>query len=187
MSANVKGVFNHLDSLITAIGRVKKAGFDDYTVLSPLPRHEIEEAIYENEPSPVRWWTLIGGITGGTLGFTLASLTSAVWPMALPAGKPMISVPPFVVVTFECTVLLAGLSTLAAIIFHCRLPDTDTPIECADPRYSNDRFGLVFHDVEGARKDEAIKLLQDAGAEEVSCAADEDEATEATEVVHEES
>ena len=183
MSSHVKGVFNHLDSLITAIDRLRKADFDDYTVLSPLPRHEIEEAIYDNKPSPVRWWTLTGALIGGTGGFTLASLTSAVWPMALPAGKPMISIPPFVVITFESTVLIAGLATLAAIIFHCRLPATDLPIECEDPRYSSDRFGLVFHDLEGARKEEAIKLLHDAGAEEVSCADDEDDATE---LVHEE-
>ena len=95
----------------------------------------------------------------------------------------MISIPPFVVITFESTVLIAGLATLAAIIYHCRLPAMDLPIECEDPRYSSDRFGLVFHDLEGARKEEAIKLLHDSGAEEVSCADDEDDATE---LVHEE-
>lgn len=165
---NVKGVFRHLDDLLTAIDRTRRAGFTDFTVLSPLPRHEIEEAIYDNKPSPVRWWTMLGGMVGGSGGFTLACLTSAVWPMALPGGKPVISVPPFVIVTFECTVLIGGLMTLAAIIYHCRLPSFDLDVACCDPRYSSDHFGLVIHGVDGEKKQEAAKLLNDAGADEVA-------------------
>lgn len=183
---NVKGVFNHLDSLITAIGRLRKQGYSDYTVVSPLPRHEIEEAIYDNEPSPVRWWTLTGALCGGTGGFTLACLTSAVWPMALPAGKPMFSVPPFVIITFESAVLIGGLMTLAAIIYHCRLPDLNVDVEVADPRFSSDRFGLILHDVDDAGRDQALQLLNDAGAEEASAWQADPDADDSTELVHEE-
>jgi len=167
---NVKGVFAYLDDLMTAIDRVKKAGYTDFTVISPLPRHEIEDAIYEGKPSPVRWWTMAGGLVGGTGGFTLACLTSAVWPMALPGGKPVVSVPPFVIITFECTVLIGGLITLAAIIYHCRLPSFDLDVECMDPRYSSDHFGLVVHGLEGEKRDDVAKLLNDAGANEVAVA-----------------
>ena len=171
MSAtNVKAVFAHLDDLITAIDRTRKAGYSDFTVLSPLPRHEIEEAIYDNMPSPVRWWTMLGGLVGGTGGFALASLTSAVWPMALPGGKPVVSVPAFVVIVFECTVLIAGLMTLLAILFHCRLPALDLDIECEDPRFSSDHFGLVIHGLEEDKQADARKLLTDAGADEVTTA-----------------
>ena len=166
---NVKAVFGHLDTLLTAIDRAKKAGFHDFTVLSPLPRHEIDELIYEGRPSPVRWWTLFAGLTGGTGGFTLACLTSAVWPMTLPGGKPVVSVPPFVIITFECTVLIGGLVTLAAIIYHCRLPAFDLPIECCDPRFSSDKFGMVIHGVRDEKTRGAItELLNAAGADEVA-------------------
>jgi hypothetical protein len=168
VSENVKGVFPYLDDLLTAIGRVRKAGYSDFTVVSPLPRHEIEEAIYDNEPSPVRWWTLFGGIFGGTGGFVLAAMTSAVWPMALPGGKPVVSIPPFVIITFECTVLIAGLMSLAAIIYHCRLPAFDLDVEVCDPRFSSDRFGLVVHGLDAEERKKAAQLLNDAGAEEVA-------------------
>ncbi len=168
-NGNVKAVFGHLDTLLTAIDRAKKAGFHDFTVMSPLPRHEIEELIYEGRPSPVRWWTLLAGATGGTGGFTLACLTSAVWPMTLPGGKPVISVPPFVIITFECTVLIGGLMTLAAIIYHCRLPAFDLPIECCDPRFTSDKFGMVIHGVTDTKTRGAItELLNAAGADEVA-------------------
>jgi hypothetical protein len=58
-------------------------------VTSPLPRHEIEEQIYEGRPSPVRWFTLFGALFGGSSGFLVTSLTHANWPMIIPAGKPL--------------------------------------------------------------------------------------------------
>jgi len=180
-STHIKAVFAHLDCLLTAIDRIQKAGFHDYTVLSPLPRHEIDELIYAGRPSPVRWWTLLAGILGGSGGFTLAALTSAVWPMALPGGKPVVSVPPFVIITFESTVLIGGLITLAAIIYHCRLPAFDLPIECCDPRFSSDKFGIVLHGLtDETTRSAASKLLTDAGAEEVAMHALEQEAELAT-------
>ncbi|MCB9758686.1 MAG: DUF3341 domain-containing protein [Alphaproteobacteria bacterium] len=171
-SSNIKGVFAHLDTLLTGIERLRKAGYSDFTVTSPIPRHEIEEAIYEGRPSPVRWWTLTGGLTGGTVGFTLASLSSAVWPMTLPGGKPVVSVPPFIVITFECTVLFGGLMTLLGLIFHCRLPAFNLDIEVCDPRYTLDRFGLVVHGVGAEKMGSVSELLNNAGADEVSGAAE---------------
>ncbi len=179
-NGNLKAVFSHLDCLLTGIDRIQKAGFHDYTVLSPLPRHEIDELIYAGRPSPVRWWTLIAGVLGGAGGFTLAALTSAVWPMTLPGGKPVVSVPPFVIITFECTVLIGGLVTLAAIIYHCRLPAFDLPVECCDPRFTSDKFGIVLHGMTDEKtRSAASKLLSDAGADEVTGQAAEIEAAPA--------
>ncbi len=167
MSANVKGVFAHLDCLINAIDRLKKAGYRDIKVASPLPRHEIEEQIYEGRPSPVRWWTLTGAITGMTGGFTLASLSSAVWPMTLPGGKPVVSVPPFMVITFECTVLIGGLMTLLGLLYHCRLPALNLEFELCDPRFSNDHFGLVLVGLGKDDRQKAGDIIRAAGAVEV--------------------
>ncbi len=167
MSSNVKGVFAHLDCLIDAIYNLKKAGYRDIQVASPLPRHEIEEQIYEGRPSPVRWWTLTGGILGGSGGFTLASLSSAVWPMALPGGKPVVSVPPFIVITFECTVLIGGLITLLALLYYCRLPAFNLEFELCDPRYSKDHFGLVLTGLSASDRKKAGDIIRAAGAVEV--------------------
>ena len=111
---------------------------------------------------------MLGALAGGTGGFVLSCLTSAVWPMALPGGKPVVSVPPFVIITFESTVLISGLITLAAIIYHCRLPAFDLDVECCDPRYTADHFGLVVHGLAWDEKANVAKLLNDAGATEVA-------------------
>ncbi|MSP56172.1 MAG: DUF3341 domain-containing protein [Myxococcales bacterium] len=164
----VKAVYAHMDCLMTGIVNLKKAGFTDLMVMTPMPRHEVEEAVYEGEPSPVRWFTLCGGLFGGTMVFSLMSLTHANWPMILPGGKPVVSVPPFMVITFEGTVLWAALGTLVGLLLNCRLPATDLPEEACDPRFSSDCFGIVLERV-GANDAAQIRhILEHSGAIEVT-------------------
>ncbi len=167
--SNVKAVFAHLDALINGIDRVKKAGYGDRLVVStPMPRHDIEEALYHDRPpSPIRWWTLAGGSAGACFGFIVSALTSIDWPMTLPAGKPVVSVPPFVIIVFECMVLWGGLATLLGLIYHCRLPSFGLAPELSDPRYTDDKFGILVEGVDAEGQDELKAILEGAGAIEV--------------------
>ena len=168
MSSNVKGVFAHLDCLMTGIDRLERAGYDNMIVAAPLPRHEIEDAMYKGKPSPVRWWTLCGGILGASTGFILQSLTALDWPMAIPGGKPLVAIPPFMVIVFECTILFGGLATFLGMLYHFRLPTNSMEVEVCDPRFSDDHFGLILKDVDPARQKEAVEILAGAGAIEVT-------------------
>lgn len=163
----MKAVYAHMDCLMTGIANLKKAGFTDLMVMTPMPRHEVEEAMYEGEPSPVRWFTLFGACFGLTGALALMSLTSANWPMILPGGKPVVSLPAFVPVAFEGTVLWASLFTLIGLLLNCRLPATDLPEQACDPRFSNDHFGIVLERV-GANDTARIReILEHSGAIEV--------------------
>ena len=166
--SNVKAIFNHFDCLIDAIDGLKKTGHKDFSVTAPLPRHEIEVLIYEGEPSPIRWFTLAGAIFGGTMAFSLASLTHLNWPMIIPAGKPLVSVPAFIVVTFESTVLFGCLFTLIGLLYHCRLPANDMDPELEDPRLSDDVFGMVVRNLDDETAADVVTKLNDWGAVETS-------------------
>lgn len=170
----IKGVYAHLDSLLTGARDLKKAGLGELTVISPLPRHEIEELLYEGEPSPVRWFTLVGGLFGATMAFSLASLTHANWPMILPGGKPVVSVPPFIVITFEGTILWGSLFTLIGLLLNCRLPAHNLPKAMKDVRFSNDHFGIVLEHVGAANEARAREILARTGAVEVSGGSDQE-------------
>jgi molybdopterin-containing oxidoreductase family membrane subunit len=161
-SSGVLAVFEHVDTTIDAIHALKKDK-RKMTVITPVPNHDIAEAI-DDGPSPVRWFTLLGGITGGTLGFLLCALTSLDWPL-ITNGKEILSIPPFMIITFECTVLFGGMTNLVAMLFFAGLPDT-TMSEGFDPRFTEDRFGIW---VPCGREDaEAVAgTLRAAGAEEV--------------------
>ena len=73
----VLGVFGHLDATVDAIKKLRAGGHTDFTVYSPIPRHEIEDAL-DQPVSPVRIFTLIGGIAGCAVGAWL-TLGSILW------------------------------------------------------------------------------------------------------------
>ena len=168
----VKGIYEHLDCLLTGIERLKHAGYSGFDVMAPLPRHEIEEMIYEGRPSPVRWWTLAGAVTGVTGGFVLAALTAAEWPMANPGGKPTVSLPPFIIIMFESTILLGGLATMAGFVVHAGLPSLWLNKALQDPRCTDASFGIVFTHAEPDKEAEIKQILNSSGAIEVTSGAE---------------
>jgi len=164
----IKGTYAHLDCLLAGVERLKAAGITGYTVLSPLPRHEIEEILYEGKPSPVRWWTLTGAMSGLTFGFLLPALTHAQWPMINPGGKPVVSLPPFVIIMFECTILFGAMATLLGMIVHAGLPALRLDKSLQDPRYTDDKFGIVFTRAAASSADKIQAILTASGAIEVT-------------------
>jgi len=167
--ANVKAVYKHLDCLVNGIHDLKAAGYRPHMqVLTPFPRHEVEELMYEGEPSPIRWFTLFGAVFGACMAFTMTSLMSANWPMIMPGGKPLVSVPPFIVITFEGTILWGSLFTFIGLLLFCRLPARDLPKEVEDPRFSDDHFGIVLERLSATDAAKVRSILHHSGAIEVT-------------------
>jgi len=167
-SMRIKAVYAHLDSLLLGIEKLKAAGMGGFDVLSPLPRHEILEAVYEGEPSPVRWWTLCGAVLGLCAGFALPALTHSQWPMINPGGKPVVSLIPFAVIMFECTILMGSLATFLGMIVHCGLPSFFVDKSLQDPRMSDASFGIVFTKAPLDEVDHIRGLLEGTGAVEIT-------------------
>jgi molybdopterin-containing oxidoreductase family membrane subunit len=160
----VLGVFEHLDSTVGAIRQLKAGGHRDMTVYSPIPRHELEEAL-DQRVSPVRMFTLIGGIAGCTAGAWITLWMSYDWPVVV-GGKPVGSVPPYVVIMFEMTILFGALSTLLGIAFNALMAARRRGTIAYDPRFSNDRFG-IFVPCGADRAPGVEAVLSGSGAEEV--------------------
>jgi len=160
--SGVLGIYQHVDSSVDAIRALKKEGKKP-TVITAMPYHEIAEEL-DNTQSPVRWCTFIGGVVGGSLGFLLCAWTSLDWPL-ITNGKEILSIPPFMVITFECTVLIGGLTNLVAMLFFSGLPDAN-PATGFDPRLSADRFG-IWVPCGPADAEKVAATLRGAGAEEV--------------------
>lgn len=155
------GIFADPEPLRRALRALRQEGFTDLTVYSPVPEHEIWEAL-EPGTSPVRLWTLAGGLLGCATGFALTIGTALDLPLRTSA-KPIVSIPPFVIIAFELTILLGALGAVAGFLFNARLPRR--PAIAYDPRFSVDRFGLAVRD--GSRITKAHEILRAAGAEEV--------------------
>ena len=169
MAKNVPGVlaaFDHLDAACDAIHALRAQGRSNFTVYSASPNHEIEHAL-GIESSPVRLFTLIGGVTGVCAGIGMTFWMSLDWPL-LVGGKPIATFPPYVVFMFELMVLLGSLSTVAGLIILSALR---APKGMAfDPRFSDDRIG-IFVPAAGEDAAKVERMFKAAGSVEVRHAA----------------
>jgi hypothetical protein len=82
--------------------------------------------------------------------------------------KPTISIIPFAVIMFECTILGGALATFAALIFNCGLPAFGLDKSLHDPRMTDESFGIVFTKASTADIERITALLSDTGAVEVT-------------------
>jgi hypothetical protein len=162
MSASKQGIlasFDYLDSAVEAIQALRKAGFKRKSLqaYAPVPEHDLEHAMGYGQ-SPVRVFALVGALTGTATGFALSIFTSMNWPLVV-GGKPIISIPAFVVIAFELTILFGALSTVIGLFINTRLPNLK-PLVVYDPEFSAGRFG-VYVSAPADRVDEARKILSD--------------------------
>ncbi len=164
-AASVLGIFAHVDTTLQAIRDLRAKGYADLTVYTPVPVEEIEEEIEHVRPhSKVRLFTLIGGVTGTATGFFLTIWSSLKWDLVT-GGKAPVSIPPFVIIGFELTILFGGLATVLAVLLLGRLPKLK-PSPTYDPRFTLDRFGVAVA-CPPDRAQAVSALLSAAGAEEV--------------------
>jgi len=164
-TAGVLGSFAHVDTLVAAVDQAKQRGFEVRDVFSPVPVEEVQAKL-ANKPSPVRFYTFLGGLAGLVGGLALGILTSLIWNIVV-AGKPVANHVPFMVLGFEAMILLGGLGTFLGLVVAARLPYRKFPGPAYQESFSKDRFGLWLGCKETDIK-RATALLQSAGAESVT-------------------
>ena len=163
-SKGVLAIYSHLDTVCEAIEKVKgRNDFREHEVFTPTSYHEIEHACGFG-PSPVRWFTLFGAMTGTVTGFAMPLLMDWDWPVVVGGKMPGIySLPAYVVIGFEFTILFGAIATVLGVLTMCRMPNPK--IKVLDRRLTDDKFGIFVPNV-GLDSAQA-KFLQELGATEV--------------------
>lgn len=159
----VLGIFSYLDATVETVKKLKDAGFNNLRVFSPFPSHEIEEVMDEPE-SIVRFFTLGGAMLGAACGVGFTVLMSTDWPISVSA-KPIVSLPPFMIIIFELTILMGALATLLGLLVNSRLR-RNAPKSMYDTRFSVDKFGVMITCSKDGVKD-VEEILNSQGAEEI--------------------
>jgi hypothetical protein len=155
-------VFSYVDDLLRALKALENLG-TECTVYSPSGASEVRQTLKKG-PSPVRYYTFFGGLFGLVSGFSLAVYTVLQWKFVV-SGKPVIPWIPFVIIGFEFLILCGFLISFAGLLIHAGLPRFKLPAHY-DPRFSDDRFGLLVY-YSGMERDTLSVLLKEAGAEEI--------------------
>lgn len=160
----VMGVFYYVDDATEAVRVLREMGHKKLGVISPVPHHAIENVLDEG-PSLVRWITFIGGVLGATAGMSLCIYSVISYPLVT-GGKELISVPPFIIPTYESMILLGGLANLVGMLALARLPHIKLKAPY-DPRFSEDRIG-VWVACGGTEAKRVEEIMKGHGAEEAT-------------------
>lgn len=162
--------FDDPNSVVAAARKVHEEGYRKVNAYSPYPLEELSEAIGFHRDR-VALAAFAGGLMGVLGGLGLQVWTSAFdYPINI-GGRPYISLPAFVPITYECMILLAAFGAVIGMLALNGLPQPYHPIFNAPNfnRASTDRFFIVIEAADVKFNQDKVKsLLAGLGAREVS-------------------
>ena len=167
----VMAEFDNPTSLVEAARRTYDEGYRRFESYSPYPVHEVFDAMHIRDKR-VSLFVLIGGLTGLCTGLGLQIWVSAIaYPLNV-GGRPFISWPMFIPVTFELTILFAAFAAVFGMLGLNGLPLPYHPVfnvERFAAHASQDRFFLAIEATD-AKFDrvQTRSFLQGLGAKEVN-------------------
>ncbi len=176
-------------AVMHAAEKVRDAGFRWWDVLTPFPVHGMDNAMGVR-PTILPVLVFICGLTGCSLGFALQAYTNGLgWtiPGGLPgltvtgyqfliSGKPLISVPSFIPVMFELTILLSAVGCVLLMLLLNGLPRLHHPLFASQRfrRVTDDKFFIVLEARDPKfSKTKAEALLRGAGAVNIEVVEDQ--------------
>lgn len=163
----ILGVYGDDDAALKAVKQIRAAGVKIHEVFSPFPIHGIDDALGYNRSRLPK-----AAFMFGALGLLLA-LTMQYWMLGydwqmIIGGKNFASLPPFIPVTFELTVLLSALGMVATFFIASDLK----PYKKArifDLRITDDKHIIAIDLANNPlAKEDISSIVAQSGAEEVN-------------------
>jgi hypothetical protein len=170
MEANkdfVVGVFTDEDVLVHAVENIRDKGVKIHEVYTPFPVHGLDEALgYKRSRLPIA--AFLFGLTGTSLALLMQIwMLGYDWPMII-GGKNFASLPPFIPVTFELTVLLSAFGMVGTFFIVSDMKPYKYPRQF-DLRSTDDKHIMAIDlATNKLSKDEIGRILKDNGASEVN-------------------
>jgi hypothetical protein len=163
--AGIAAIFDNEHQLLDAAKKAYGVGYRKFETLSPFPVHGMDDAMGLKR-SPVPWFTFIFGLIGCSVGLFFQWWVSAVsWPINV-GGKPMFSLPAFIPIVFEVTVLFGALCSVAGMLWLCDLPKVDPPI--MHPDITSHKFALFIPISDHGYDEPKIRdMMKSMGASEI--------------------
>ncbi len=171
--------FDNVDTLLHGARGVRDKGFTRWDCFTPFPVHGLNGAM-GLRPTVLPYIVLAAGIGGAIGGLFLQLYTMATTIPGLPSwaqgypyligGKPYASIPAFIPVTFETTVLAAAVTAFIGMLLLNGLPRLHHPLfkSARFARVTDDRFFIAIEaDDPMYAGQKTIELLGELGATHV--------------------
>ena len=163
----IVGIFEDEDVLLKAVENSRDKGVKIHEVYSPFPVHGLDEALgYKRSRLPIA--AFLFGMTGTSLALLMQFwMLGYDWPMII-GGKNHASLPPFIPVTFEMTVLLAAFGMVGTFFIASDMKPYKYPRQF-DLRSTDDKHVMAI-DLANNKlsKEELASILKSNGASEVN-------------------
>ena len=150
-------VYEHEEDILGVIGAARERGLTIVDVFSPYAIHGLER-IAGFRPSRLPIVAFFIGLGGCAFMTWFAFWTSAVdWPVNI-GGKPWNSLPAFIPVIFEITVLSAGVGTVLVLFARAKLwPGKVADMPCEG--VTDNRFALILEETDATFDPDEVKRL----------------------------
>ena len=161
----IAGIWTEEHAAIKAAAKTRESGFTKFDAITPYPVHGMEETCGIKR-SWIPYVTMVMGTVGLLAGLLLTWWTSAVdWPINV-GGKPNFSLPAFIPIMFELTILFAALSSVAALCYATKMPRIDPPT--IDPDLTSHKFAIFIPQNDTGYDEAKIeRLFRELGASDV--------------------
>ncbi|HEU4471005.1 MAG TPA: DUF3341 domain-containing protein [Flavisolibacter sp.] len=162
----VVGCFDDEAVLFPAVKQVRKSGYKIHDVYTPFPIHGLDAALGLRDTS-LHTAGFIYGITGTTTAFSFITwVFTTDWPMNI-GGKPFFSLPAWIPIMFELTVLFAAVGMVLTFCYLCQL----APFVKKDhfhPRATDDLFVMAIECTDKTNEAEVSQFLGSLGAKDIN-------------------
>lgn len=163
----VYGIWDHERPFLDAIDTIKENGLEITDAYSPFPVHGIDDKL-GLEDSRIHTSGFLLGLTG-----TITALSAISWIVTsnyptIFGGKPFWSIPAFIPIIYESTILFSCWGMFFVYIFRNELWPGKIPM-IMDERTTDDKFALAFG-IDHSSDEDISKIheaLKKAGALEI--------------------
>jgi hypothetical protein len=170
MTNTAVGLFQDPETALVAARKIKEAGLTTPELMSPVPMEGVEEVLGKKK-SVIKNFTFFGALFGGIFGFAMAAGTAVLY-LHPTGGRPIIAIPPFMIITYEMTILFGIIFTVLGFFVSSRLPAIQNRVYV--PEAAVDKFVVAVPCEDQEKLKKAQSILSEAGAEQVREVAEED-------------
>jgi hypothetical protein len=161
----IYGIYSDETDLIRAVKQAKEKHLEIMDVYSPFPIHGLDPVLGLSE-SRLHIAGFIYGMIGTLTAFLgMTWIFTKDWPIVF-GGKPYWSVPAFIPITFELTVLFSAIGmTVTFYLVSGMGPGISNPV--IDDRITDDKFCIAFNKSE-VDENSVNDFFTESGADEVN-------------------
>jgi ActD protein len=137
----ILAIFDERDGVLAAVRRAKADGLLRLIAYAPAYDSELVDAASPPPGIGIGPFAVAAGAFGLIAGLTATIWTTLQWPLLMVGGKPLIAMPPFLVIAWVTLILFAAIAT-AGMLVLLAIGARPRPGAPYDLRLSDGSFGL---------------------------------------------